>query len=184
MTPAEREAAARAVVDHYAPGAPESVRTAAVSLMCDSLRDLPYDNDTQYADQQQSTHNMGANLLRRCGAASMLAQWRRPRARAAGACAVISFADFRPDPHAQPERRQATGYSNAIISAIEAAAAGAHPWRRRSRASRRRPHGGGGRSVRPASSRRTGGPRRSRRQCWNSSGANSAGAERSCSTWT
>ena len=36
----------------------------------------------------------------------------------------ISFADFRPDPHAQPERRQASGYSNAIISAIEAVAAG------------------------------------------------------------
>ena len=81
MTDAQREAAARAVVDHYAPGAPEDVRTAAVSLMCDSLRDPPYENDVQFSDQQVSSHNLGANLLRRSGAASMLAQWRRPRAR-------------------------------------------------------------------------------------------------------
>ena len=36
---------------------------------------------------------------------------------------MISFADFRPEPR-PPEVRQASGYSNAIISAIEAAAAG------------------------------------------------------------
>ena len=44
-------------------------------------RDLPYENDTQFADQQVSTHNLGANLIRRCGASSILAPWRRVRAR-------------------------------------------------------------------------------------------------------
>ena len=57
------------------------MQTADVELLIDSLRDLPYENDTQFADQQVSTHNLGANLIRRCGASSILAPWRRVRAR-------------------------------------------------------------------------------------------------------
>ena len=45
------------------------------------MRDTPYDTDTQYDDQRVSTHNLGANIIRRWGAASILAPWRRPRAR-------------------------------------------------------------------------------------------------------
>ena len=81
MTEAQAQAAASAIVSNYAPEAPADVRTAAVELMIDSLRDLPYDNDTQFDDQQTSTHNLGTNLIRRCGASSILAPWRRPRAR-------------------------------------------------------------------------------------------------------
>ena len=81
MTEAQARTAASAIVSNYAPGAPEDVRTAAVELLIDSLRDLPYDNETRFEDQVVSTHNMGANLIRRCGASSILAPWRRPRAR-------------------------------------------------------------------------------------------------------
>ena len=73
MTEAQARTAASAIVSNYAPEAPAVVRTAAVELLIDSLRDLPYDAATQFDDQQQSTHNLGANLIRRCGASSILA---------------------------------------------------------------------------------------------------------------
>ena len=80
LTAAQRTAAATAMVDHYAPGAPAEVRTAAVELIGDSLQDPPYENEVHFEDQQVSTHNLGASIIRRCGASSILAPWRRPRA--------------------------------------------------------------------------------------------------------
>ena len=87
MTEAQARTAASAIVSNYAPDAPADVQTAAVELLIDSLRDLPYENDTHFADQQVSTHNLGANLIQRCGASSILAPWRRPRARVIEAAA-------------------------------------------------------------------------------------------------
>lgn len=81
LTRAQAAAAAVLVVDHYAPGAPADVRAACASMVEQSIIDTPYDNETHFADQQTSTHNLGPNIIRRCGAASILAPWRRPRAR-------------------------------------------------------------------------------------------------------
>ena len=81
LSDAQARTAASAIVSNYAPEAPADVRTAAVEMVELSMRDTPYDADTQYDDQRVSTHNLGANIIRRCGAASILAPWRRPRAR-------------------------------------------------------------------------------------------------------
>ena len=81
LTAQQRLQAAAAMVDNYAPGAPAEVRTAAVEMVAQSIDDVPYDNETHFADQQVSTHNLGPAIIRRCGAASILAPWRRPRAR-------------------------------------------------------------------------------------------------------
>ncbi len=82
VTAAQARAAAVAAVDDYAPHAPADVRTAAVEMLIDSYLDPPYENDVQFADQQASTHNLGPSHIRRSGASSLLAPWRRPRARA------------------------------------------------------------------------------------------------------
>ena len=50
-------------------------------MVAQSILDTPYDNDVHFADQQVSTHNLGANIIRRCAASNILAPWRRPRAR-------------------------------------------------------------------------------------------------------
>ena len=81
MTDAQARTAASTIVSNYAPEAPADVRTAAVDLMVDSIRDLPYVQSTQFDDQKVDEHNLGPNLIRRCGASSILAPWRRPRAR-------------------------------------------------------------------------------------------------------
>ena len=81
VTDAQATDGARTAVDNCAPGAPTDVRDAAVALVVRSILDTPYDNDGQFAAQQVSTHNLGANLIHRCGAASLLAPWRRARAR-------------------------------------------------------------------------------------------------------
>ena len=81
VSEAEARAAAVEIVTNYAPAAPADVRTAAVAMLVDSMLDPPYENDVQFAGQQVSTHNLGPNLIRRCGASSILAPWRRPRAR-------------------------------------------------------------------------------------------------------
>ena len=81
VTAAQARAAAVEMVTDFAPAAPADVRTAAVEMVVDSLLDPPYESDVQFADQQASTHNLGANIIRRCGASSILAPWRRPRAR-------------------------------------------------------------------------------------------------------
>ena len=81
LTRAQAAAAAVLMVDHYAPEAPADVRAACASMCEQSILDTPYDDETVFADQQTKTHNLGASIIRRCGASSILAQWRRPRAR-------------------------------------------------------------------------------------------------------
>lgn len=81
-TETQARAAASTMVDNYAPGAPADVLAAAAAMVAQSILDTPYDDTVNFADQQTSTHNLGANIIRRCGASSILAPWRRPRARA------------------------------------------------------------------------------------------------------
>ncbi len=81
VSESDARAAAVEIVTNYAPGAPADVRTAAVAMLVDSMLDPPYENDVQFDDQQVSTHNLGPAHIRRSGAASLLAPWRRPRAR-------------------------------------------------------------------------------------------------------
>ena len=81
LTRAQAAAAAVLMVDHYAPDAPAAVRTAASSMVEQSILDAPYDDETRFSDQVTTTHNLGPNIIRRCGASSILAPWRRPRAR-------------------------------------------------------------------------------------------------------
>ena len=73
--------AATAIVDHHAPGAPAAVRAAAIALLATSIRTGPEIAGVHFADQQVDYQNYGPGLIRRCGAASMLAPWRRPRGR-------------------------------------------------------------------------------------------------------
>ena len=82
LTVAQAEAAARALVTRYAPDAPTDVVTAAVDLLRQAIR-LPVGvTEATYSDQQVSYEGRaGADLLRRSGAASLLASYRRPRAR-------------------------------------------------------------------------------------------------------
>ena len=82
LTRPQARAAAQAVVDDFAPAAPADVRTAAAAMVEQSMLDTPYDDEIGYDDQRATTHNLGANIIRRCGASSILAPWRRPRARA------------------------------------------------------------------------------------------------------
>ena len=77
---AARVAAATEICTDYAPGAPASVMAAAVQLLAESIKVGPEVSDVQFADQQVSYH-AGVAMLRRCGGASLLSQWRRPRAR-------------------------------------------------------------------------------------------------------
>ena len=81
LTRAQAAAAAVLMVDNYCPEAPRDVKTAAASMVEQSILDTPYDDETVFADQRTTTHNLGASIIRRCGASSILAQWRRPRAR-------------------------------------------------------------------------------------------------------
>ena len=73
--------AATAIVDNHAPGAPAAVRTAAVELLAKTIKAGPEIAGAAFADQKVDYHNLGPGLIRRCGAASMLAPWRRPRGR-------------------------------------------------------------------------------------------------------
>ena len=81
LTGAERTAAATAIVANFAPGAPGDVRTAAVDLVERSIENDPLVSGVQFADQQVDYATAGPSIIRRCGAASILAPWRRPRAR-------------------------------------------------------------------------------------------------------
>ena len=84
LTDAQATAAANAIIDNYAPGAPADVRTAASAMLAQTIRHGPETAQVQFSDQSVQWHNLGPALIRRCGAASMLAPWRRPRARAIG----------------------------------------------------------------------------------------------------
>ncbi|MXY17104.1 MAG: hypothetical protein F4Y57_08960 [Acidobacteria bacterium] len=81
-TDAERLAAGRALVDRFAPGAPESIKTTAAKLVARSMV-LGPEVSIAHADQRIDFGGTGdrANLLRRSGAAGILAPWRRPRSR-------------------------------------------------------------------------------------------------------
>ena len=62
--------------------------------------DAPYDNETCFADQEGSTHNLHAKVIRCCGASSMAVTWRRPAGRviesdAAGTAASVPGGDPR-----------------------------------------------------------------------------------------
>ena len=81
LTAAQRTAAATAIVADYAPAAPAAVRTAAVDLVESSIKQSPLVESVQFSDQQTEWANLGPTIIRRCGAASILAPWRRPRAR-------------------------------------------------------------------------------------------------------
>ncbi len=81
LTEAQADAAANEIIDNYAPGAPADVRTAAKAMLSATIRNGPEIAGVQFADQQVDYHNLGPTLIRRCGATSMLAPWRRPRAR-------------------------------------------------------------------------------------------------------
>ena len=81
LSEAQREAAATALVDRYAPDAPADVRTAAVSLVVKSLKTPAHVAAVRFEDQGID-YQTGFDLMRRCGATSILAAWRRPRARA------------------------------------------------------------------------------------------------------
>ncbi len=82
LSAAQRSAAAEAIVRDFAPGAPEAVRVAAVDMVSRSIEHDPLTERVEFADETLAYHNMGASIIRRCGAASILAPWRRPRARA------------------------------------------------------------------------------------------------------
>ena len=78
----QAETAARALVTRYAPDAPTEVVTAAMDLLRQAIR-LPVGVE-EAAFSDQTVHyegRAGADLLRRSGAASLLASYRRPRAR-------------------------------------------------------------------------------------------------------
>ena len=81
VSAAHAQAAATAIVDNHAPGAPAAVRTAAVELLATTIKAGPEIAGAAFADQKVDYHNLGPALIRRCGAASMLAPWRRPRGR-------------------------------------------------------------------------------------------------------
>ena len=81
LTEAQARAAAVELVLNHAPGAPPDVRTAAVELLVKSIRSDPLVASVEFADQKVDYASLGANLIRRCGASSILAPWRRPRAR-------------------------------------------------------------------------------------------------------
>ena len=82
LTDAARTAAATAIVQDFAPSAPADVRAAAVHLVAESIRYDPLTESVQFADQEVKYTNLGPSIIRRCGASSILAPWRRPRARA------------------------------------------------------------------------------------------------------
>ena len=81
VTLAQATAAATAIVNHHAPGAPPDVKNAAVELLAASIRTGPEIASVEFSDQKIDYQNYGPGLIRRCGAASMLAPWRRPRGR-------------------------------------------------------------------------------------------------------
>ena len=81
VTQAQAREASIVIVDNYAPDAPANVRAAAAAMVEQSMLDTPYDDEIGYDDQRTKTHNFGASHIRRCGASSILAPWRRPRAR-------------------------------------------------------------------------------------------------------
>ena len=80
LTDAALTAAAGTLVDRYAPGVPAEVRQAAVHLVAESLRQPPFVSQIQFADQQYQFVG-GMDIIRRSGASSILASYRRPRAR-------------------------------------------------------------------------------------------------------
>ncbi len=81
VTEAQAQAASTAIVNNYAPDAPGDVQTAAIELLVKSIRSDPLVASVGFADQKVDYAGLGANLIRRCGASSILAPWRRPRAR-------------------------------------------------------------------------------------------------------
>ena len=82
-TAAELLEAATAIVDDYAPSAPAIVKKQAVELLRISLGQHPHIEKTEFEDQAVTySPPIAANLIRRSGASSILAPWRRPRARA------------------------------------------------------------------------------------------------------
>ena len=117
LTETQARPAAQTIVDNYALDAPAELRTAAVEMAELSMRDAPYDNETCFADQERSTHNLHANVIRYCGASSTAVAWRRPRVGHRGGVGVISVAPQRP----APETRS---YTLAVVNAIESDAAG------------------------------------------------------------
>ena len=58
LTLAQATAAATAIVDNHAPGAPADVRTAAVELLAASIRTGPEIAGVQFADQQINYQNL------------------------------------------------------------------------------------------------------------------------------
>lgn len=80
LTAAQATAAATAMVDDFAPGAPADVKTAARQMVAQTLQRDPSTTNVQFQGRSVSWSN-GSNVLRRCGAAGILAPWRRPRAR-------------------------------------------------------------------------------------------------------
>ena len=121
LTVAQAQDAATAIVDNYAPGAPADVRTAAVELLARTIKAGPEIAGAAFADQKVDYHNLGPALIRRCGAASMLAPWApAPRPRHRGGIVIRDWLPWR-----RPrEARESSGYTSAIVSAIDAAAAG------------------------------------------------------------
>ena len=81
LTLTQATAAATTIITNYAPGAPADVRTAAVELLTKTIKAGPEIASAEFADQKVDYHNLGSALIRRSGASSMLAPWRRPRAR-------------------------------------------------------------------------------------------------------
>ena len=60
---------------------PATFRPRPSSLLVKSIRSDPLVASVGFADQKVDYAGLGANLIRRCGASSILAPWRRPRAR-------------------------------------------------------------------------------------------------------
>ena len=78
--------AARELIDRYAPGAPDSVKTAAENLLLPFLGQGAGDLiNIQMGGQGTSWRDqMRADPLRRSGAAGLLSSWRTVRARPIG----------------------------------------------------------------------------------------------------
>ena len=78
--------AAREMIDRYAPGAPDSIKTAAENLLLPFLQQGAGDMVNIQMGGQSSTFRdaMRGDPMRRSGAAGLLSSWRVPRARPIG----------------------------------------------------------------------------------------------------
>ena len=85
VTATQATAAAEAMVDRFAPDAPDAIKLVATNRLATWYQRFPADGSTSasFSDQTLATIAPGTvDALKGSGAAELLAPWRRPRARA------------------------------------------------------------------------------------------------------